>query len=76
MPCSAFVPGRDTVVMSPSCGNSAVLLIELTLISWIDSIEGNTLTPSAPMPLRRTLVVRMPSTETSVWYGSAPDSEY
>ena len=53
--------------MSPSCGNSAVLLIELTLISSIDSIEGNTLTPSAPMPLRRTLVVRMPSTETSVW---------
>ena len=66
MPCSLLVPGREIVVMSPSCANSAVLLIELTLISSTDSIDGNTLMPSAPMPLRRTLVVRMPSTETSV----------
>jgi hypothetical protein len=42
------------------------VVTELTLISSIVSIDGKTLMPSAPIPLRRTLVVRMPSTETSV----------
>ena len=61
--------------MSPSWAYSAVLVTALTLISCTDSIDGKTLKPSAPMPFRRTLVVRMPSTDTSFWYGRLPEIE-
>ena len=58
------------VVMSPVWANSALLLIELTRISSMPSTDGKMLTAplsSLPMPLRRTLAVEIPSTETSFW---------
>ncbi len=39
-----LVPGLVIVVMSPTCANSALLLIEETRISWMPSIEGKMLT--------------------------------
>jgi hypothetical protein len=55
------------VVMSPVWANSALLLMVLTRISSIPSTDGKMLRAPSPMPLRRTLVVEMPSTETSFW---------
>ena len=67
LPCHVLVPGLVMVVMSPVWANSALLLIELTRISSMPSTDGNTLRPPSPMPLRRTFVVEMPSTDTSFW---------
>ncbi len=67
LPCRRLVPDLVMVVMSPAWVNSALLLIELTRISSMPSTDGKTLRPPSPMPLRRTLVVEMPSTEISFW---------
>src|SRR5437764_9534759 len=60
------------VVTSPTCANSALLLMELTLISLIDSAEGNI---SVSSPLERTLMVEMPSTDAVAMKGMDPESE-
>ena len=60
------------VVTSPTCANSALLLTELTLISSIDSAEGNI---SVSKPFERTLMVEMPSTEAVAINGIDPLKE-
>ena len=54
------------------CANSALLLMELTLISLMESAEGNI---STSRPLDRTLIVEIPSTEAVAMNGIAPESE-
>src|SRR3954451_7190903 len=71
-PWSAFVPPLVVVVTSPTCANSALLLTELTLISLIDSADGNI---SVSNPLDRTLIVEMPSTDAVAINGIDPESE-
>src|SRR5438128_487243 len=62
-PCRSFVPLLEMVVMSPDCANSALLLIWLTRISAMLSVEGNS---SLIGPLLRTETVLMPSIVTLV----------
>ena len=63
------MPPFVVVVTSPTCANSALLLTELTLISLIDSAEGNI---SVSRPLERTLMVEMPSTDAVAMNGIEP----
>src|SRR5260370_11668402 len=72
LPWSALEPPRDVVVMSPIWLNWALFPTPWTFISAMPSADGNN---SRRGPLLRTLTVDIPSTETSVWCGSAPCNE-
>ena len=58
------MPPFEVVVTSPCCANSALLLVEVTLISLIPSTEGKS---SLRGPLERTEVEEMPSMVNSFW---------
>ena len=58
--------------MSPIWANSALLETELTLISSMESVEGNI---SVITPLDRTLMEEIPSIVEVAWKGAPPAME-